>query len=202
MTAPPKSSIAIWVATTAPGPCDVGVEARHVGQHADRDDVVGELRRRGRGPSNSASGRSRRSASWWSPPPVVPVPGLVRGARARPRRGSLAPPARAAPRRRPDRLAQARARVHPQIHPAADGVPLGHDRDRLANHMQVAHSTRPSGCRAGTTCCRRAGTSGPSPRARCRRRRFAANRQRARCSRVVCRPAATAVQSSAIIALR
>src|SRR5262245_30545519 len=35
-------------------------------------------------------------------------------------------------------LAQTRARVHPQVHPAADGVPLRRDRDRLANDVQVA----------------------------------------------------------------
>src|SRR5215510_8358488 len=35
-------------------------------------------------------------------------------------------------------LAQTRARVHPQVHPAADGVPLWRDRDRLANDVQVA----------------------------------------------------------------
>src|SRR5919106_4397979 len=35
-------------------------------------------------------------------------------------------------------LAQTRARVHPQIHPAADGVPLRRDRDRLADDVQVA----------------------------------------------------------------
>src|SRR5712691_5439361 len=35
-------------------------------------------------------------------------------------------------------LAQTRARVHPQVHPAADGVPLRRDRDRLADDVQVA----------------------------------------------------------------
>src|SRR2546430_1381049 len=35
-------------------------------------------------------------------------------------------------------LAQTWARVHPQVHPAADGVPLRRDRDRLADNVQVA----------------------------------------------------------------
>src|SRR4030095_1982483 len=35
-------------------------------------------------------------------------------------------------------LAQTRTRVHPQVHPAADGVPLRRDRDRLADDVQVA----------------------------------------------------------------
>src|SRR5262245_34170482 len=35
-------------------------------------------------------------------------------------------------------LAQTRTRVHPQVHPTADGVPLWRNRDRLANDMQVA----------------------------------------------------------------
>jgi hypothetical protein len=30
------------------------------------------------------------------------------------------------------------ARVHPKIYPAADGVPLGRDRDRLVDDAQVA----------------------------------------------------------------
>src|SRR5215475_659939 len=39
-------------------------------------------------------------------------------------------------------LAQTRARVHPQVHPAADGVPLRRDRDRLADDVQVAPALR------------------------------------------------------------
>src|SRR5215468_3781162 len=35
-------------------------------------------------------------------------------------------------------LTQTRTRVHPQVHPAADGVPLWRDCDRLANDVQVA----------------------------------------------------------------
>src|SRR5215471_17998756 len=35
-------------------------------------------------------------------------------------------------------LTQTRARVHPQVHPAADGVPLWRDCDRLADDVQVA----------------------------------------------------------------
>jgi hypothetical protein len=34
--------------------------------------------------------------------------------------------------------AQPLARVHPKIYPAADGVPLGRDRDRLVDDVQVA----------------------------------------------------------------
>src|SRR5215472_9634684 len=35
-------------------------------------------------------------------------------------------------------LTQTRARIHPQIHTATDRVPLGRDRDRLADDVQVA----------------------------------------------------------------
>src|SRR5262249_22932523 len=35
-------------------------------------------------------------------------------------------------------LAQTWARVHPQVHPAADGVPLRRDRDCLADDVQIA----------------------------------------------------------------
>ncbi len=38
---------------------------------------------------------------------------------------------------RQGRLAQTRARVHPQVHPAAERVPLRRDRDRLADDVQV-----------------------------------------------------------------
>src|SRR2546428_3655682 len=51
-------------------------------------------------------------------------------------------------------LAQTRARVHPQVPPAADGVPLRRDRDRLANDVQVA----PALGQAAVTLERRAAT--------------------------------------------
>src|ERR671924_636981 len=34
-------------------------------------------------------------------------------------------------------LAQTRARIQPQVHPAADRVPLWRDRDRLADDVQI-----------------------------------------------------------------
>ena len=42
-TLPPKSSTAIFTASTEPGAGEVGVEAGHVGEHADLDHVVGDL---------------------------------------------------------------------------------------------------------------------------------------------------------------
>ena len=56
LAAAPKSSTAIFAATTAPGPDDVGIQAGHVVHHADLDHAVGDLRLRRR--SAQAKGRS------------------------------------------------------------------------------------------------------------------------------------------------